>query len=147
MKIPDEVEAGMIAPCGVNCLACSAHLARKMPCPGCRAPSEMITRVSCRNCAKKQCAAKQGVQWCFECNRFPCTRIKSLGKRYLQNYGVDLIMNGLDGKRNMKAFLQSQKEYFTCSSCSGVIDQHHLRCSECGQHTDKRCIASNNSHV
>jgi len=43
----------MIAPCGVNCLACSAHLDSKNPCPGCQAPIEKITRKSCRNCVKK----------------------------------------------------------------------------------------------
>lgn len=133
MKMPGKMEAGMIAPCGVNCLACSAHLAGKKPCPGCRAPDEEITRKSCRNCIKKRCAFERGFQWCFECSRFPCSRIKSLDQRYRQNYHVDLIRNGSDAKRDMAAFLQAQRERFACGSCGGVIDQHHGRCSECGE--------------
>lgn len=136
MKMPEKIESEMIAPCGVNCLACSAHLASKKPCPGCRAPTEIITRVSCRNCAKKQCVSKRGFQWCFECSCFPCARIKSLNQRYLQHYDVDLIQNGLEGKRNMDAFLQMQAERFSCSICCGVIDQHQKLCSECGQGAD-----------
>lgn len=133
MKMPNTIDEGMIAPCGVNCLACSAHLDDKRPCPGCRAPVGTITRKSCQNCTKKKCAFDQGLQWCFECGRFPCARIKSLNKRYQENYHVDLVQNGMDAKRDMAAFLQAQKARFTCDACGGVIDQHHGRCSACGR--------------
>ncbi|MBP1756915.1 MAG: hypothetical protein H6Q59_3313 [Firmicutes bacterium] len=132
MKMPEKMEATMIAPCGVNCLACSAHVSNKKPCPGCRAPIEEITRKGCQNCANKQCAFEQGFQWCFQCSRFPCTRIKRLDQRYRQNYNVNLIQNGSDAKNDMDAFLQVQREFFACRSCGGIIDQHHQKCSECG---------------
>lgn len=132
MRMPEKLEAKMIAPCGVNCLACSAHLDSKKQCPGCQAPIEKITRKSCLNCAKKRCAFERGFQWCFECCRFPCAQIKSLDQRYRQNYDVALIQNSLDAERDMDAFLHAQKEYFSCKSCGGIIDQHHQRCSECG---------------
>ena len=141
MKMPEKMEASMIAPCGVNCLACSAHLGGSKPCPGCRAPSEEITRKSCRNCVKKQCAFQRGLPWCFACGRFPCARIKSLDQRYRQNYDVDLIQNGMEAKRDMEGFLQAQRERFTCGSCGGVIDQHHKRCSECGKTVDSKMNA------
>ena len=131
MKMLNKIEKEMIAPCGVNCLACSAHLNKTQPCPGCRAPIDKITRKSCRNCVKKHCAFEKGLQWCFECNLFPCARIKSLDQRYRQNYDVNLMQNGLDAKCDIDAFLRTQKERFTCKSCGGVIDQHHKKCSEC----------------
>lgn len=132
MKMPDRIEQNMIAPCGVNCLACSAYLDSKNPCPGCRAPVELITRQSCRNCVKKKCAVEKGLQWCFECNRFPCSHIKSLSTRYQQNYGVDLVQNEYDAKQDIDAFLLAQRVRFICKSCGGVIDQHYHRCSDCG---------------
>ncbi len=131
MKMPEKIEENMIAPCGVNCLACGAHLDAKKPCSGCRTPAEQITRKSCRNCAKKSCAFEKGLKWCFECGSFPCVRIKSLNKSYTRNYDVDLVQNGLEARRDMPAFLRAQKEQFTCANCGGVIDQHHQRCSEC----------------
>ena len=131
MKMPEMIEPGMIAPCGVNCLACSAHLDARRSCPGCRAPVDEIARKSCRNCAKKRCAFEKGLQWCFECDRFPCNRIKSLDERYRRNYGVDLVKNGLDAKRDIHAFLRAQRQRFTCESCGGVIDQHRRQCAEC----------------
>ncbi|MEA5014323.1 MAG: DUF3795 domain-containing protein [Candidatus Limiplasma sp.] len=138
MKMPERIEAGMIAPCGVNCFACSAYLDGKKPCHGCRAPKERITRRSCGNCVKKRCALERGVQWCFECSRFPCARIKDLDKRYREKYGVDLVQNGLDAKRDMEAFLLAQRERFACQSCGGVISQHHQKCSACGKAADGR---------
>lgn len=131
MKMPEKINKQMIAPCGVNCLACSAHLNEKNPCPGCRAPSEQITRNSCQNCAKKKCALGKGLNWCFECTRFPCARIQDLSKRYVKNYGIDLIQNGLDMRDDMEAFLPRQRERFTCAACGAIIDQHHRKCSEC----------------
>ncbi len=133
MRMPDRIEPDGIAPCGVNCLACSAHLSDKTPCPGCRAPSEEITRKSCRDCEKKKCAFGQGIQWCFQCRQFPCQRIRGLNERYRKNYGVDLVQNGLDAKRDWNSFLLAQKERFSCAVCGQIIDQHHRRCSGCGR--------------
>lgn len=120
-----------IAPCGVNCAACSVYLDRKKPCPGCRGPVEKITRKSCRSCVKKKCAFEKGYTWCFECASFPCRRIKSLNERYVKHYDVDIIQNGYDAKNDMDAFLEAQKIRFTCKHCGSIIDQHHRRCSVC----------------
>ena len=132
MMMPNEITAEGIAVCGVNCLACSAYLDKKNPCPECTAPKEKHTRKSCANCLKRECALGQGLRWCFECERFPCSKTKSLDKRYKQNYGVDLLQNGTSAKLNMDIFLREQKEFFTCKACGGIIDQHRKKCSECG---------------
>lgn len=125
------MQATDIAPCGVNCFVCSARFNPKTPCPGCRAPEETITRKSCRNCEKKNCAFEQGLTWCFECSRFPCTQIKDLSKRYKNNYNVDLVANGIAAKEDMDTFLEAQEKRFTCIYCGGIIDQHNRRCTLC----------------
>lgn len=35
MKMPENVEAIMFAPCGMNCLVCYKHCYHKKPCDGC----------------------------------------------------------------------------------------------------------------
>ncbi len=132
----------MIAPCGVNCAVCGAHLNKKTPYPGCRAPQEQITRKSCRDCAKKRCAFDQGLQWCYECAEFPCARIKDLNERYMRNYSVDLVKNGLDARADIEAFLEAQRTKFTCAACGGAIDQHHKFCSECGKMINSEVLDS-----
>ncbi len=140
--MPVKMEKAMIAPCGVNCSVCSAHLNIKLPCPGCRAPQEQITRKSCRNCAKKSCAFDQDLQWCFECARFPCAGIKDLSRRYTSKYGVDLVQNGLDARSDMDSFLEAQRMKFTCRACGGAINRHRKYCSECGKMSSSEVMDS-----
>ncbi len=140
MKMPIKIEQALLAPCGVSCFACGAYLSEKTNCPGCRAPAEEHTRKSCMNCMKKKCAFRKGLSWCFECNRFPCSRMKDLSKRYMQNYDVDLVQNGLDARKDMDAFLQAQQKRFTCPLCGGIIDQHHRICSECKSGVIANCL-------
>lgn len=130
MKMPDKIESEMIAVCGVYFTACSAYLNTKNPCPGCRAPKNEHTRKSCKNCLKKECAFEQSLNWCFECEKFPCSKIKSLNKRYMENYNIDLVQNGIDAKSDMEIFLDNQRKRFTCDNCGGIIDQHSKICSE-----------------
>lgn len=132
MKMPDTIEKSIIAPCGVCCLACGGYLKAKTPCPGCRALTEEHNRKSCMNCAKKKCAFGKGLTWCFECGKFPCLRIKDLNKRYIQNYGIDLVQDGLDARNDLEAHAEALRKRFTCA-CGGIIDQHHRKCSECGK--------------
>lgn len=129
--MPEAISPERLAPCGVNCLACSAHLSAKTPCPGCRAPAETQKRKSCQNCAKKNCAFEKGLRWCFECTSFPCAKIKSLSKNYVKNYGVDLVADGLAARADREALLRAHRERYTCAACGGVVDQHRRRCSEC----------------
>ena len=132
MKMPKSIKKELIAVCGLNCLACSAYLNKYTPCPGCNAPSEKQKRKSCVNCSKKECAHEKGLQWCFECDSFPCSKIRSISERYTTKYNVNLIENGQKAKESMNAFLAEQKEKFTCNICGGIIDQHKKICSECG---------------
>ncbi len=132
MKMLAEISEEMIAPCGVNCIVCSAYLRDKNSCAGCRASNELITRKSCRDCLKKRCALNKRLQWCFQCSKFPCSKIKDLNKRYINNYNVNLVQNGVDASKDMAVFLQVQKLKFTCKKCGGIIDQQHKRCSDCG---------------
>ena len=128
-----ELQPQDIAPCGVNCQACSAYLDSKKPCHGCRVPDTLITRKSCKNCKKRNCAFEKGLTWCFECESFPCVHIKSLNKRYQKCYNINLISNGVCAREDMDSFLEAQTKRFTCIFCGGTIDQHNQRCSICAQ--------------
>lgn len=130
--MPERFDPKEIAPCGVNCHVCGAFLKEKDACPGCRAENELHKRKSCMNCAKKNCAYEKGLTWCFECEAFPCARIRDVSRRYAQNYGIDLVRDGLDAREDTQALLAAHKERFACKVCGGVIDMHRLRCSECG---------------
>jgi hypothetical protein len=137
MKMPDKINETMIAPCGKNCLICDKYLSQKNTCPGCRAPTEKITRKSCKECAIKSCALKHNHKLCYKCTDYPCSLIIKLNKRYMKNYNIDLEENSNSASWNMTEFLKSQKEIFTCNSCFGIINQHYQTCSNCWKETNK----------
>lgn len=134
MKMPDKIEITMLAPCGINCMACYKHvdsLKRGKPCPGCSAADQGKPE-HCFKCRIKACAVEKGHTYCFECAEFPCKLNKKLDRSY-EKYHWSLIMNGQDAKENsVEWFLDSQRKYWTCSKCGGVISLHDAVCSDCG---------------
>ena len=97
-----------IAPCGMNCNLCVAFLRDEKKCPGCRFRE--------KHCAIHNCKIfkKNKFRYCFECDNFPCVRIKHLDKRYKTRYGMSMIEN-LENIKNkgIKEFIKEQKKKWT----------------------------------
>jgi hypothetical protein len=129
----------LIAPCGMNCAICSGYLAMKNDlkstgimktyCAGCRPRG--------KNCAflKKKCdlLANGRVQYCYECEEFPCRRLRDLDKRYRTFYRMSMIEN-LEYIRDngIEKFLEKEAEKWKCPECGGVICCHNGICFSCG---------------
>src|SRR5690554_1532732 len=107
----------MIAPCGMNCSLCIAYQFKekdlntrgfhKTYCPGC------IPRG--KNCLHMgdQCErlANGRVRFCYQCEDFPCKRLKALDRRYSKKYHMSMIENLHDIRQNgMEDFLIKQKQ-------------------------------------
>lgn len=129
----------MIAPCGMNCALCSSYLAMKNDlrktgimktyCAGCRPRG--------KNCAfmKRNCdlIGEGRILFCYECEDFPCRRLKALDKRYTTKYHMSMIENLIYIKQNgMLKFLTHQEKTWKCPECSSVICCHNGICYSCG---------------
>jgi len=136
MKNMQEI---LIAPCGMNCALCSSYLSMKNDlrktgimktyCDGCRPRG--------KNCAfmKKSCEllGEGKVQFCFECEDFPCRRLKALNKRYSAKYHMSMIENlTYIRDRGMEKFLKSEEKKWKCPDCGQVICCHNGICYSCG---------------
>ncbi|MEZ5335658.1 MAG: DUF3795 domain-containing protein [Methanolobus sp.] len=129
----------LIAPCGINCSVCMAYLREKNRCPGCRGPDDQKT-ISRTQCKMKTCETfKDGKsQFCFECDSFPCARLKRLDKRYREKYYTSLIENlRMIQESGISEFLKSEKVKWSCSKCGGTICMHKGYCDSCGEPYDK----------
>ena len=133
------MDSELIAPCGMNCNLCSGYLAyhndtknkgfRTSYCIGCR-PRK-------KNCAflKKTCELLQNgkVQYCYECNEFPCKRLQHLDENYRNRYRMSPIENLQYIKENgMEQFLAKEEEKWECSNCGDTICCHNGICYNCG---------------
>ena len=130
-----NLAAELIAPCGANCGICVAFFGytlngkrRKSVCSGCR------SRVSRCAFIKKHCdrVATGQLQYCFECVRFPCERLKVLDSRYRSKYEMSMIEN-LSNIQNkgIELFLKDERERWKCPNCGGIICVHNKKCYTC----------------
>ena len=125
----------LIAPCGMNCGICIGFFGyavngrkRKMTCIGCR-PRDKSCAFLKKHCKK---LLKKEIEYCYECNDFPCDYLEKLDKRYREKYDMSMIDNLISIKeKGMKKFLTQQKEKYTCPNCGGSVCVHNNICYGC----------------
>ncbi len=132
-------EMNLAAPCGMYCGTCRAYLlltknllekwGYKQGCLGCR--------IRNKNCVfiKSYCSLlkNQEIDFCFECDKFPCTNRGKIDRMYKNKYNIDLIGNLQRLKElGLKEWLKEQENKWKCSRCGGTICVHDQMCVDCG---------------
>lgn len=132
----------LLAPCGMDCSTCSAYLAYRN---GVRKKRGRISHcIGCRP-RNKQCAYLKGqcellpgnkIEFCFQCERYPCERLKRFDQRYRRTYGVSPIQNLEEIRRDgSEAFLRAQLHRNRCAQCGGALSVHNKKCFACDKIT------------
>ncbi len=128
----------LVAPCGMNCALCASYQAQinSVQAKGIRMPGCAGCRPRNKKCAflKKRCGnlLNEKVTFCFECEGFPCERLKTIDRRYKSRYRTSLISNLVFIKENgMARFLEFQEKTWRCPNCSGMICCHNGLCFSC----------------
>ncbi len=128
-------KTSLIAPCGMNCGICMAYLREKKKCPGCRG-TDIGKSFSCIGCKIKNCEFLQNVKpgFCFQCEKFPCARLKHLDKRYRTRYSMSMVENLKNIQElGVRKFVASEKIRWACPECGGTISVHRGYCYSCGK--------------
>lgn len=123
----------LIAPCGMNCTLCYAYQRSKNHCPGCRIDDEGKA-FSCVNCRIKNCENFNDTSksFCYQCESYPCKRLKHLDKRYRTKYNMSMIENLEHIKKNgLKKFIGYENKRWACKSCGENICVHKGGCLNC----------------
>ncbi len=128
----------LVAPCGMNCNVCAAYLAvthdvkskglRMMYCIGCRPRSKPCAFL------KKDCARLRNrkVKYCYECPKFPCSRLSTIDKRYRTQFRMSEIENLRHIRdKGIKSFLKAEEAKWKCPKCGGVVSCHNGLCFSC----------------
>jgi hypothetical protein len=128
-----SMKSSLIAACGMNCGICRGYLREKKKCPGCKGSNENKS-FSCVNCKIKNCSELNinNLKFCFECDKFPCERIKQMDKRYRTKYNMSTIENLENIKKfGVREFVKNEKIRWVCSQCGGTICVHIGYCYSC----------------
>lgn len=130
----------LAAPCGIYCGACRQYLLSKknmleergykQGCRGCRIRFKKCAFFR-RDCAKLR---KNEIEFCFECESFPCEKCEKMSNLYQERYSVNIIEN-LKRIQEIGAekWLKEQKDLYTCPDCGGEICIHDKECLDCGK--------------
>jgi hypothetical protein len=132
---PDTLDAALIAPCGMNCGLCRGYVRAKNPCPGCGG-DDGAKPGYCVTCRIKTCEhiAGDASAFCFECESFPCARLRQLDKRYRTKYGMSMLDNLREiQEAGTEAFIAAEKRKWTCPDCGSLLCVHHPHCGHCGR--------------
>lgn len=133
-RIPADMEPMLMAPCGISCGLCMRFLRSKDVCQGCRAGDDGKAK-SCVLCAIRNCERLASTEsgFCFDCEKFPCARLKRLDARYRAKYRSSPIEN-LEAIRDtgVEAFLETQRVKSACPECGGLECMHTPACIYCG---------------
>jgi len=122
---PSPFEIKMVAPCGINCAVCRAHLRERNRCAGCRQIGNH-SPISCQKCFIRACDQRED-PYCGSCAVFPCDRIKHLDKRYRIRYGMSEIENlTLIREAGIEAFLEVEGEKWIVDGCVRCVHDRQL---------------------
>jgi hypothetical protein len=129
----NKISRKLIAICGMNCRLCSAYKRKKNACLGCRA--EIGSRLSsCERCNIRNCdqAVDGKLLYCYQCESYPCERIKHIDKRYRTKYGMSMIENlGLIKVAGIRKFLINEQIKWNCPRCGQILTVHKPHCLTC----------------
>ena len=133
MKTAVNFDKSLIAPCGMNCGTCIAYLRVKNKCPGCRIYSANKA-VSVKRCVITSCSNldRTASKFCYDCETYPCKRLKQLDKRYRTKYKTSFIENlTIIKDKGIDNFLIFESKRRTCPDCGSVLSVHRDHCLVC----------------
>ena len=127
------IKKSLIAPCGMNCGICLAFLRDKNRCSGCREVSNHKP-AHCKKCVIIHCEslAKTDSNFCYDCEKYPCRRLKQLDERYRRKYNMSMIEN-LEEIKNigLEQFAERENKRWTCPNCGAIRCVHRDFCLNC----------------
>lgn len=130
-----NIDSSLIAPCGMNCSLCLGYQREKNHCKGCRNEKEIMYKTNgSAYCVIKKCEflKKSKSGFCYDCDKFPCTRLKQLDKRYKTKYNMSMIENLENIKeKGISKFIKQENIKWECSKCHGLICVHREYCLNC----------------
>jgi hypothetical protein len=133
MRPQVSFDRSLIAPCGMNCGTCIAYLRDKNKCPGCRVYSA-DKAISIQRCIIPKCVylVKTDSKFCYDCEKYPCKRVKQLDKRYKTRYNTSFIENlTMIKEKGIEKFLDFESKRRTCPYCGAILSVHRDYCLTC----------------
>ena len=102
-----------------------------MHCEGCRKLNRQCAFIK-KQCEDNKKILKGDIDFCFECNCFPCDKLKKLDKRYQSKYNMSMIENLNEiNAIGVENFITNQNKKHKCHECGDLKSIHNKKCYNC----------------
>jgi hypothetical protein len=148
LTIKNEVEFQLAGVCGLYCGNCSIFRAyndndletlekianafnitiEKIKCQGCRVDEAGNWN---EDCGIRKCAKDKGLNFCFECEDYPCEIIQEFAESHRSHKVI--IENAKRIKEaGWQTWIREQDEKWRCPQCKHKISFYTTKCKNCG---------------
>lgn len=135
MKSSPSKRYNKLAPCGVYCGACPSF---NKSCKGCSSEDTHQNRKSKWGCKIRNCCYyEKKLDYCAYCDQFPCqifdNKLRSTHQndpRFTYRYEIPKLVTRLKSM-SVEAYLEFQKQRWTCDVCGGTIQFYVYKCKSC----------------
>lgn len=156
MMKPDK---SLVSVCGLFCPGCGVfystkennepHLQRladrmnipvnEMRCNGCRTDAKTSF---CRNCFMYKCASEKGIDFCGECQDYPCHELKDFQSK--MPHRVEIWKSQEEIKKvGWEAWFNKMAVYYSCPECSTINGWYDMKCRSCGHEPGSDFVREN----
>jgi len=137
--------------CGLYCRSCVlfdatlngtiTEMATKMnmkvedvECHGCKSDKVFYY---CRECVLKKCAKSKNIDFCIQCDDYPCEELIKFKDNPEYPYHIE-VFDSLNcfKEKGMEEWLKEQKIRWSCDNCGAVFTWYDLECKKCGNKTN-----------
>jgi hypothetical protein len=157
-----ELDKRLAAVCGLYCEACTLFIATKedparlnglatrfqlseeaIKCNGCRSAKR---GPYCEHCKMFACAAGRGIEFCSECEDYPCGDLKRFQSE--RPHRIEL-WDDLEQIRTVgyRLWLEKAREKYTCPQCRSINSAYDARCRKCGEEPSCPYVAKHKQEI
>jgi len=100
-------------------------------CKGCK--SDTVAKSWCAVCNLKSCAREKGLDFCYECNEYPCDNLEKFKTDPQYPYHSEVYDNMTTiKKKGIGQWLIEMNSRWTCQSCGTPFSWWNESCKKCG---------------
>lgn len=144
----DRPDLKLAAVCGLFCPACAVYIAtREDPqrlaliagrwgvsveeakCDGCRSPRRFVY---CRTCKMGSCATDKGVDFCGECDEYPCEDLKGFKEEMPHRIELWSDLDRIE-EVGYEQWFDEKLDFYACPKCGVINSAYDLACRNCGE--------------
>ena len=132
--------------CGLYCGACELLLAtqngtldrlaeqrnmtpEELECYGCKSGK---SSKYCTTCSIKQCAREKGLEFCFQCETYPCEALRSFQQAHPHKRSIFRNLQTIQ-EQGVEQWIEAQRQRWNCANCGTRFAYYDEVCKKCGQ--------------